>query len=581
MIGWLTPEERSDAITVLSRLKAPELHSFIDQDVKGLVTAVTKELRMSSPVSTTASSRDLAELMIDILGTDLLVGSTTGRGIRKLLVSQLDDHDLIQLHAVCPIANSRARNRGDRIEEVAKTKWHAGKTWAQKFTEAVGLPTAFAGAGETEDRPLLEDVSPFVPLNPLHNFYQTELVTRLGRGLRAPQMEHGAWNERWLLSLPTGAGKTRVAVEALLDWWAEGAIDRGTMLWIAQSDELCEQAVQSFCEVWRDRGVRGERRNLPVYRYWGKNDCEQAFSGVVVATIDKLNELVNRVHNSEPDITGLGKSVRAVVVDETHRIVAPQYRSVLGHVGIDVGTPNKSGAPGTPLLGLTATPYRGGNLDEIRRLVRMFNAQLVVPSGFNNPISELRASGVLSEVTHEQLPTSESFTLNPAELRSYQQFNRFPDSFLRRLGDNPRRNVALLDRLRRLGSSPTLVFACSVAHAKMLTVMLRRDGIKAAEVSADTRPATRRQIIEEFRAGNLTMLCNYGVLTTGFDAPKIENVMIARPTTSAVLYEQMIGRGTRGPLNGGTPHCVIIDVRDNIENFGEQMAYTRYLEYWN
>ena len=114
----------------------------------------------------------------------------------------------------------------------------------------------------------------------------------------------------------------------------------------------------------------------------------------------------------------------------------------------------------------------------------------------------------------------------------------------------------------------------------MLTVMLRRDGIKAAEVSADTRPATRRQIIEEFRAGNLTMLCNYGVLTTGFDAPKIENVMIARPTTSAVLYEQMIGRGTRGPLNGGTPHCLIIDVKDNIENFGEQMAYTRYLEYW-
>ena len=93
--------------------------------------------------------------------------------------------------------------------------------------------------------------------------------------------------------------------------------------------------------------------------------------------------------------------------------------------------------------------------------------------------------------------------------------------------------------------------------------------------------AVTKQIIDEFRAGNLTMLCNYGVLTTGFDAPKIENVVIARPTTSAVLYEQMIGRGTRGPLNGGTPHCLIIDVKDNIENFGEQMAYTRYLEYWN
>ena len=126
MIGWLTPEERSDAITVLSRFGVSDLKSFIEPDVKRLVTTVTRELRVSSPVSGTATSRDLAELMIDIHGTDLLVGPKTGRDIRKLLVSQLDDHDLNLLHAWCPITTSRARNRRDRIEEVAKTKGHTG-----------------------------------------------------------------------------------------------------------------------------------------------------------------------------------------------------------------------------------------------------------------------------------------------------------------------------------------------------------------------------------------------------------------------------------------------------------------------
>lgn len=580
MIGWLTPEERSDAITVLSRLKASDLQSFIDPDVKRLVTTVTSELNMASPVSTTASSRELAELLIDIEGMDLLVGSGNGRGIRKLLVSQLDDHDLNKLHTVCPITVRRARNRHGRVEEISETKWHTGKAWAQKFTEAVGLPSAFAGVDEPQKRPVVEIVSPYSPLGPLHD-YQDDLLRMIRPVLRAP--ERG--KDRWLLSLPTGAGKTRVAVEALLEWWAEGAVDRGTILWIAQSDELCEQAVQSFCEVWADRGVRcSERRSLPVWRFWGTQKCDQAFTGVVVATISKLEELLKRAESDGgygPDEAGLSESVRAVVVDEAHRIVAPQYTPVLKYVGIDIRALNRRPDECKPLIGLTATPYRGQFAAETRQLVRAFNGELLVPHRLNDPIRQLRNQRVLSETTHEELPSQESFTLNAAEYRRFQQFNQLPSEFLTRLGENPRRNVALLDRLRRLGSSPTLVFACSVAHAKMLTVMLRRDGIKAAEVSAETRPATRRQIIDEFRAGNLTMLCNYGVLTTGFDAPKIENVVIARPTTSAVLYEQMIGRGTRGPLNGGTPHCLIIDVKDNIENFGEQMAYTRYLEYWN
>jgi len=61
------------------------------------------------------------------------------------------------------------------------------------------------------------------------------------------------------------------------------------------------------------------------------------------------------------------------------------------------------------------------------------------------------------------------------------------------------------------------------------------------------------------------VLCNYGVLTTGFDAPSVRCVVVARPTASPILYEQMVGRGMRGPEFGGTKQCLVIDVDDNIE----------------
>ena len=61
-------------------------------------------------------------------------------------------------------------------------------------------------------------------------------------------------------------------------------------------------------------------------------------------------------------------------------------------------------------------------------------------------------------------------------------------------------------------------------------------------------------------------MTNFGVLTTGFDAPGIEVVIIARPTTSIVLYSQMVGRGLRGKKMGGTEKVEIINVKDNIQN---------------
>src|SRR5207249_10457053 len=91
----------------------------------------------------------------------------------------------------------------------------------------------------------------------------------------------------------------------------------------------------------------------------------------------------------------------------------------------------------------------------------------------------------------------------------------------------------------------------------------------------------RRSLVQSFRGSTLDALFNFGVLSTGFDAPNVGCVVIARPTTSIVLYSQMVGRGLRGERVGGEATFRLVDVRDNLENFGELGdVYAHFSSYW-
>jgi superfamily II DNA or RNA helicase len=193
----------------------------------------------------------------------------------------------------------------------------------------------------------------------------------------------------------------------------------------------------------------------------------------------------------------------------------------------------------------------------------------------------MRERGILARMTTRTLPSGARFRLTTREVDYLKQWHELDKNTLNRIGSSPERNKRLLQEL--LGFSDTLsvlVFGCSVNHAQALALLLRRAGRTAAVITGDTPPALRRRWIEAFRSKEVQFLCNYGVLTTGFDAPQIEVVVIARPTGSVLLYEQMVGRGMRGPKNGGTPECLVVDVVDVIEQFGDQMSYQRYAELW-
>jgi superfamily II DNA or RNA helicase len=96
------------------------------------------------------------------------------------------------------------------------------------------------------------------------------------------------------------------------------------------------------------------------------------------------------------------------------------------------------------------------------------------------------------------------------------------------------------------------------------------------------RILVRRQVIDSFRRGEIAALFNYRVLSTGFDVPNIGTIVIARPTSSIVLYSQMLGRGLRGKKVGGTEKCRGIDIKDNFESFGDVAdVYRHFDDFWN
>ncbi|MBO0783503.1 MAG: hypothetical protein J2P37_32225, partial [Ktedonobacteraceae bacterium] len=106
-----------------------------------------------------------------------------------------------------------------------------------------------------------------------------------------------------------------------------------------------------------------------------------------------------------------------------------------------------------------------------------------------------------------------------------------------------------------------LCFAVTVAHAEHLADAFNRRGVRAAVVSGETAPEERRRLLYAYERGELTVLCNCGVLTEGYDAPVTSCVILARPTKSRALFTQCIGRGTR--LAPGKHDCIILDVTDN------------------
>ena len=137
---------------------------------------------------------------------------------------------------------------------------------------------------------------------------------------------------------------------------------------------------------------------------------------------------------------------------------------------------------------------------------------------------------------------------------------------MRRIGNDPQWHRAIVDATVRAMRSHhrVIVFNPSVESVKECVAELRAQGLQADGVLGATSSEERQEIIGRYRSSNgpAMAILNYAVLTAGFDAPRTSCVVIGRPTTSLVLYSQMVGRAMRGPKSRGNRTCQIYTVAD-------------------
>ena len=429
--------------------------------------------------------------------------------------------------------------------------------------------------------PAYEDVTGPFNLNELH-IYQRNIVNEVRRMLKAERLSETP--RRGLISLPTGAGKTRVAVQAIVEAIRDDGF-AGKILWVADRRELIEQAIDSWQDVWRCIGP--ERRPLRVTRLYGGQDAPTQSEGahVVVASIQTLNARLGR---EDPDYALL-EQVNLVVIDEAHHAIAPTYIRLMDNLGFATATD----LDGPVLLGLTATPYRGRNEEETNRLVSRFSRKRLDRDGFRGIVGEdtedviryLQSPKmrVLAKAKHDPPIDGGKLELTDDEIKQTKDVPWLPQSAEDRLAGNYQRTERILAKCEERVSddSPTLIFATSVDHAKTIASELCRRGIPARSVDGNTSEGTRRRIVEEYRNGKIKVLVNYGVFREGFDAPRTSIVIVARPVFAPNAYFQMIGRGLRGHEHGGNDECLIINVKDNILNFKQKLAFTELDDFWD
>ncbi|MDW8244774.1 MAG: DEAD/DEAH box helicase [Thermogemmata sp.] len=376
---------------------------------------------------------------------------------------------------------------------------------------------------------------------------------------------------RVLLHMPTGAGKTRTTMHIIASYFRERLENDDVIVWLAHTEELCEQAAEEFEHAWQALGDR----TVYLFRHFGpyRVDLEAVRGGLLIGGLRLLyrDSLVRQTQFLE-----LSRRTKLVVMDEAHQAVAPTYKHLLHLLA-----PTDQ----TAILGLSATPGRSWlNSEEDRKLADFFARRKVTlrVEGYNNPVEYLQREGYLAQVEYVHLPYTpgQDFRLSETELREIKDGLDIPESVLHRLAADHQRNFLILKRAMEEADrgSKILLFACSVEHAQTLTNLLLTKGYKAAVVTGSTPPERRRRLIAQFRDGDeVQILANYGVLTTGFDAPRTNVAIIARPTRSVVLYSQMVGRVSRGPKAGGNPSCRVITVVDQIPGF---RSIAESFHYW-
>jgi len=321
------------------------------------------------------------------------------------------------------------------------------------------------------------------------------------------QWEQG--NDRTLLVLPTGCGKTIVFAKISEDRVRQG--DR--VLILAHRGELLDQAAD---KIKTATGLicsteKAEQSCLDSRWRWFR---------ITVGSVQSLMRQ-SRLDRFDPDY------FQTIIIDEAHHAVSDSYQRVLDYFS------------GAKVLGVTATPDRG----DMRELGSVFDSL-----AYEYTLPRAIKEGYLSPIKAVTIPLKldlsgvsiQSGDFKPGDLDTAL------DPYLYQIAEEMKKYC---------GNRKTVVFLPLIKTSQKFRDILNGAGFHAAEVNGNS--GDRAEILEDFDKGRYNVLCNSMLLTEGWDCPSVDCVIVLRPTKVRSLYCQMVGRGTR--LCEGKEHLLLLD----------------------
>ena len=330
--------------------------------------------------------------------------------------------------------------------------------------------------------------------------------------------------DRGLAILATGLGKTWLAAFDFQQFRAERPGAR--LLFVAHRIEILRQAARTFQQLLPDVDVGfwvgGER----------SSDRSMVFASVQALRIEKLAIL----DPTEFDY---------VVIDEVHHAAADSYRAIMDTL-----------KPGF-WLGLTATPTRADGGD----VIGQFDDNIVFEAGLDVGIRD------------EHLVPFRYFgladTVDYSAARIPWRRGRFDQARLDAALRSEGRMGTAWNAWNTYHGTRTLVFCCSIEHAKYVRDYLLKRGVRVKAVHSGPGSDDRAEALEELAAGQLDAICSVDVFNEGVDVPEVDRVMMLRPTESNVVFLQQLGRGLRAAQD--KEHLTVIDFVGNHRMFLERL----------
>jgi DNA repair protein RadD len=331
------------------------------------------------------------------------------------------------------------------------------------------------------------------------------------------------------LVLPTGAGKSHIVAalckEAVQNW------PDTRILMLTHVKELIEQNAEKMRQHWP---------GAPMGIYSASLRRKQLGEPITFAGIQSARTKAQE----------LGY-VDLVIIDECHLASHKDeggYRTLIA----DLQEIN----PGLRVVGLTATPYRLGH-GLITDAPALFDG-LIEPVSIEELVHKGHLSTLRSKETKAKLDTS----------GVAKRGGEYIEADLQKAVDTDLNNQRVVDEvIAKAGDRKSWLFFCSgVKHAEHIAEALNARGVPTGCVTGETPKAERERLINAFKAGGLKALTGANVLTTGFDAPSIDLIVMLRPTMSPSLYVQMAGRGMR--VAPGKEDCRVLDFAGVVQQHG-------------